>query len=398
MERDHTCKGGYGRGKLIAINGLITLLLLTPLLLPALLALLGLQQAQRGWRIPLASGIAQRIYSSDLRAVAQYNPNCFGPDPELLYAPRPGSRCHFDNLEFHTLLKFNTLGGRGEEGDLKRPAVVVIGDSHAMGWGVEAAQSFAGRLRTAGIPTLTLAVASYGTARELLLLKRYVRHRPADWAAARTIVLAYAENDQEENAAFPGRYRPTPASIHAYAGSLDRARRQGSGPRPIGAGLLLQPSFLKAALQASPDTIRSEASQALGRLLPLLAARTQAKLDAESRSAAADLLPVLVSYRHLLAGKRLVILVSTSSGLKNASLAAAITTALGTRGAELALPAAAVLDPLTACREECYYIVDDHPNYEGHRRIADALLPLIQPGATPPAGSKVSAPSRRAGP
>lgn len=394
MEEERQDKGAgarTGAARLIAINALVALLLLTPLLLPALLALVGLHQARLGRRIPLASDLAQRIYIRDLRAIAQFNPTCFQADPELLYAPRPGSHCRFDNLEFRTLLQFNSLGGRGGESDLRRPELIVVGDSHAMGWGVNGKESVAGHLRASGLATLTLAVSSYGTARELLLLERFARRRPDGWAATRTVVLIYAENDQEENAAFPGRYRPTPASIREYADALERARRLGAGPRPLSAGLLLEPSFLRAALEATPDTIRAQASRSLGRVLPFLARRTRAKLDAESRAAAADLLPVLARHRQLLADRRLVIVVSTSSGLKNASLAQAIGEMLRTEGTSLGLPDTTVIDPLTSCRQECYFVVDDHPNREGHRRMATALVRLIRPQAEPPGGSKASA-------
>ena len=62
-------------------------------------------------------------------------------DPELTYRLRPGA-CTFSELEFVTDYRINSLGVRDDEASLDGPEIIVLGDSFAMGWGVEQQESF----------------------------------------------------------------------------------------------------------------------------------------------------------------------------------------------------------------------------------------------------------------
>ncbi|MBM3359699.1 MAG: SGNH/GDSL hydrolase family protein [Betaproteobacteria bacterium] len=74
----------------------------------------------------------------------------------------------------------------------------MLGDSHAMGWGVDDHQTFAARLQAlAGRPVHNLAVSSYGTARELGALERSDLLDAVD-----TVLVQYCDNDRDENLAF----------------------------------------------------------------------------------------------------------------------------------------------------------------------------------------------------
>src|SRR5262247_1177276 len=61
---------------------------------------------------------------------------CGRYDPRLTYMLRFGG-CHFTNVEFDTDIKVNSFGLRDDEDSLKDPEVIVLGDSQAMGFGVE---------------------------------------------------------------------------------------------------------------------------------------------------------------------------------------------------------------------------------------------------------------------
>ena len=66
-----------------------------------------------------------------------------------------------------------------------------------MGWGVSHEDSYAHTLeKELGIKVLNAAVPSYGTARELILLKR------VDRSKLRTLVLQFCDNDLDENIAY----------------------------------------------------------------------------------------------------------------------------------------------------------------------------------------------------
>ena len=130
------------------------------------------------------------------RHIVQYLPECAEYDADLAYRLKPG-RCRFHNREFDHEMVVNSAGMRDSEDALAAPRIVVTGDSFAMGWGVAQAETVAavlGELR--GEKTLNAAEPSYGTAREMLLL------REVDLSAAHTLVIQYCENDFIENARF----------------------------------------------------------------------------------------------------------------------------------------------------------------------------------------------------
>lgn len=148
-------------------------------------------------------------YMDHERAIVQYRPECAEYDVALGYRLRPGS-CRFRNREFDTVLEINSLGVRDSEAALDGPALIVTGDSFAMGWGVEQGETLAAALaRETGEKTLDLAVSSYGTARELMGLAR------ADLSRARALVIQYCENDYTENRTFQLR--------RGALGAMDRA-------------------------------------------------------------------------------------------------------------------------------------------------------------------------------
>jgi len=139
--------------------------------------------------------LATRLYRTDWK-VLQFEKDCTRFDPELLYTLKPGS-CIFSNTEFRTRLNINRLGMRDDEQSLDGPEIIVAGDSHAMGWGLEHAQTYAASIeRTTGRKVLASAIASYGTARELIILKR------VDRAKTRILIIHYNLNDREENQSF----------------------------------------------------------------------------------------------------------------------------------------------------------------------------------------------------
>jgi hypothetical protein len=123
-------------------------------------------------------------------------PGCVTPDPDLIYKPSNGT-CKFDDIEFQTTLNF-TDEGRNTGAKPAGRGIAVIGDSHAMGWGVNDHETFSAQLQTlSGRPVYNLGVASYGTARELIRLEKSGVLDKVD-----TIILQYCNNDLNENLKF----------------------------------------------------------------------------------------------------------------------------------------------------------------------------------------------------
>ena len=143
--------------------------------------------------VPWISSIQQNLYMRATRSVWQSQVSCVDFDDELIYKPKVGA-CQFNNTEFKTTLNFSAEGRFTGE----KPAgtgIAVIGDSHAMGWGVQDEETFAAQLqKLTRRPVYNLAVSSYGTVREVLRLEKSGLLDKVD-----TIVIQYCGNDLDEN-------------------------------------------------------------------------------------------------------------------------------------------------------------------------------------------------------
>lgn len=154
------------------------------------------------WKKPSAIGVVRDVqrlmYFEGLRRIWQQHADCIEFDEKLAYVPRLG-RCTFSNLEFDTSLHFTPLGRHihYQETPKGRP-ILVLGDSHAMGWGVNDGETFSQVLADiTQRPVFNLAVSSYGTARELATAVGFERFADAD-----TIIIQYCNNDIGENKAY----------------------------------------------------------------------------------------------------------------------------------------------------------------------------------------------------
>ena len=156
--------------------------------------------------------IVSDIYWHTEVNVIQFSEACSQYDQELSYTLRRG-RCQFSNPEFQTDVIVNSAGLRDDQASLRAPEVIVLGDSQAMGWGVEQSETISEQLeRLSGKKVLNAGQSSYGTVRELLLLRRL------DLSQLEYIVLLYSFNDYFENARFleQGEYRQLITSNEMY--------------------------------------------------------------------------------------------------------------------------------------------------------------------------------------
>ena len=140
--------------------------------------------------------LIQQVYRHFNRSLIQFDPDCARYDPEVTYTLKPGS-CSFGNIEFTNGYRINHLGLRDSDAALDAPEIIVLGDSHAMGWGVEQDQAFPKVVeQRTGLKTLNAAVSSYATVREMRMLGRL------DTSRLRYLVVQHADNDLPENRAF----------------------------------------------------------------------------------------------------------------------------------------------------------------------------------------------------
>lgn len=143
--------------------------------------------------LPFAKPVIRDIYMGKDRNIITFLEECTVYDPQLTYTLRPGN-CRFRNREFDTLVTANSLGLRDEEEALEAPEAIFLGDSYTMGWGVEQHESFPELVESlTGLKTLNGGISSYGTPREIRLLERL------DTSALKYVVFQYSWNDLGEN-------------------------------------------------------------------------------------------------------------------------------------------------------------------------------------------------------
>src|SRR5439155_20265879 len=95
------------------------------------------------------------------RSIIQFEPGSGRYDPELFYTLRPGISI-FSNREFRTDYFVNRLGLRDTDADLVGPDMIVLGDSYAMGWGVNQAQTLPELIQTkTGMRVLNAGISSF---------------------------------------------------------------------------------------------------------------------------------------------------------------------------------------------------------------------------------------------
>ena len=83
----------------------------------------------------------RRIYIEEDWSVVQADLDMVEYDPEVTYLLTPTASRHV-NREFDTTIRGNSAGLRDDEASLTSPDVIVLGDSYAMGWGVEQEEAF----------------------------------------------------------------------------------------------------------------------------------------------------------------------------------------------------------------------------------------------------------------
>lgn len=128
----------------------------------------------------------------------QHNTNdCVKFDKDLFYVPKVGV-CEFSNAEFKTKLNFDEgrrLNLINDKINKEDELIAVIGDSVAMGWGVENDETFSYNLqKLTGKKVINLGVSSYGTKREIRRLKKSKYYDQIN-----TIIIQYNLNDFGEN-------------------------------------------------------------------------------------------------------------------------------------------------------------------------------------------------------
>ncbi len=283
--------------------------------------------------LPWISSIQKNLYMKATRRIWQHQVDCVDFDDQLIYKPKEGA-CQFSNAEFDTRLNFSAEGRFTG----KKPAgigIAILGDSHAMGWGVQDEETFAAELqKLAKRPVYNLAVSSYGTVRELLRLEKSGLLQKVD-----TVIIQYCENDLEEN-----------TRGHIAGADDNRRNFEKITQEKSGSSALLR-TITKAYRYAFA--------------LPLRHGRAKAEKAKDFSSHYQPLIAAIEKYPGL-RDKRVLIFYSNGGGRRFQAFP---------RGKDKLLPNVEFIDVNLDPGD--FYRIDDHPTPSGHRKAARQLFTLL---------------------
>ena len=300
--------------------------------------------------------LVQQVYRHFNRALIQFDANCARYDPDLTYTLKPGV-CTFDNLEFTNEVRVNRLGLRDDEASLDSPDVIIVGDSHAMGWGVDQDKTL-GRVlaQKSGLKVLNAAISSYGTVREMTLLDRL------DTSRVRVLVIQYTDNDVVENLAFRQQGGHLPITSEA---EYQKIVRHYASQRSYYPGKYIYRLFMKVLRleEPEPDQVKMDAvtpTEEAELFVNVLAHAGRTRLD--------DVQVVVFEVNEQLDPPRPFI--AALEEVKRRDTNPPFVRRLAT------------LDVTRRLTPQHFYNLDDHMTAQGHEVVGEALSELLRNRAT----------------
>lgn len=133
------------------------------------------------------------LYIQGDRKIMQFQKGCGTHSTDFGYTLKPGTFT-FTEIEFSNEYHINSLGVRDAEESLHAPEIVLLGDSFALGWGVDQPETFIKLVENKmKLKTLNTCVPSFGTVREMLMLRK------VDRSQLKYLLLQYCADDYNEN-------------------------------------------------------------------------------------------------------------------------------------------------------------------------------------------------------
>lgn len=291
----------------------------------------------------------QKYYMQKDRMIIQYMSECGRYDDQLAYTLRSG-KCRIRNREFDIEYSINSMGMRDDEQSLDSPQIVVVGDSHAMGWGVNQDQTIEGllenRLRK---PVLNASISSYGTVRELKILERFNLDR------LEYLIIQYCSNDIGENRRFSENDNTLPTMTKEQYHSLQESHEKSSAYY-IGKHIFNLTKNLVSLFESEVSESGADPNQAATEEVELfLNVLVNAPIDLKNVS---------------------IIVFEVNSFAENDSLFIE-TLNLNLGAAQEIAKSFRAIDLSSLLGKEAYFHLDDHISSVGHQIIADILVSEI---------------------
>ena len=151
------------------------------------------------YKISIINAVQKSIYfKGGYRNIWQNKKECVNFDKQLLYVPKIGT-CDFKNIEFDTKLTFDKFSRLNQSyfksKNKENNAIAVLGDSLAMGWGVNDDETYSAILeKNLNKKVFNQGVSSYGTIRQVKKFKISGISEKIE-----TVIIHYNLNDLDEN-------------------------------------------------------------------------------------------------------------------------------------------------------------------------------------------------------
>jgi len=288
-------------------------------------------------------------YMSKDRNLIQYSSDCAIYDSDLTYTLKPGG-CHTKGREFEAEYFVNSAGMRDDDASLVSPKIVVIGDSHTMGWGVSQDLIFSNLLeKKLGMPVLNTGVSSYGTVRELKMLER------ANLDNLEYLIIQYCDNDFEENNEYLKNNNKLPImpefKYNIFTEHLEKQSEYFIGKHSMNLLLILTKIF------TSDSILKDNGAEGSEEVNAFLNAILKSNIDLS------NVVIIALEINGYNQNDSLFI-----NSLKNR---------LSDKNLQLAVKDIKIIDSSLILNDDNYFILDDHMNSSGHKAIAEALAESI---------------------
>lgn len=299
------------------------------------------------FHIAILTVIPQNTYLEYIRNI---NFECFTlRDYPFIYNLKEGV-CHLNNIEYKTTQHIDKYGFRNPDNSYVNSETVLIGDSHAFGFGVNDNETISGVLENKyKIKTLNLAIPTYATKRELDTLNIYGKN-------ARNVIIVYCDNDYEENEAY----------IKHDNKSVEQYVRED----------ILHAIDVYKSTKNSPTIEKVKAIYHLT-LFYFNSYRSKEKSQIVNRNMqkpAEYFALTLQKYSELLKDKNILVLESSSYGYNSPNFQKNFQTEIQKINPTLKVK---VLDTYQFLKSSDYYFLDDHPRPSGLSKIADLVYPQL---------------------
>ena len=289
------------------------------------------------------------LYNNGDRRVIQFSPNCAQFDKHLGYTLKPG-HCVFTGKEFSNEYYINSQGLRDDELSLDHPQIIVTGDSFAMGWGVDQEATFAQILeQKTGLQVLNAAISSYGTAREMMMLRRIPTDR------LQYLIIQYCGNDYEENLSYflkQNKLHTMNAEKYQQLVEMDNQNKA-----------YFFGKYLLMKINKKINEVRQ----------PRLAEQTPIEKDDIDLFINA----IVQSNVDLKNVQIIVFIMNGRIAADNKDFPAALKERITRNDYPSYIREMIVLDFSSILKDDHFYVLDDHMNQDGHVIVADALYQTI---------------------